>query len=81
MRALPPDQRSIVLDAFASALHITFLWAIPAAVIAFVLVLFLPELPLREHAHVGLEAIGDDIGIATADADADESDRLGLRGA
>ena len=81
VRALPPDQRSIVLDAFASALHITFLWAIPAAVIAFVLVLFLPELPLREHAHVGLEAIGDDIGIATADADADESDRLGLRGA
>jgi MFS family permease len=79
VRALPAEQRSIVLDAFASALHVTFLWAIPAAVIAFVLVLFLPELPLREHAHVGLEAIGDDIGVASVDTDTDAELRLGLR--
>ncbi len=73
VRALPPDARSAVIDAFARALHVTFLWAIPVAAAGFVLVLFLRELPLRESAHVGLEAVGEDPGIpfdTTIDPDA-----------
>ncbi len=64
LRALPPDVRAGVIDAFARALHVTFLWAIPVAAAGFVLVLFLRELPLRESAHVGLEAVGEDLGVA-----------------
>ena len=38
---------------------------IPVAAIGFVVVLFLKELPLRESAHIGMEAIGDDLGVAS----------------
>lgn len=64
IRALPPDVRVEVIDAFADALHVTFLWGIPLAVLAFVVVLFLREEPLRDTAHVGLEAVGEDLGVA-----------------
>jgi len=64
VRALPPEARTAVIDAFARALHVTFLWAIPVAAAGFVVVLFLRELPLRDHAHVGLEAVGEDLGVA-----------------
>jgi hypothetical protein len=62
---LPAETRTVVIDAFSTALHVTFLAVIPVAAIAFVVVLFLKELPLRESAHIGLEAVGDDLGIAT----------------
>jgi predicted MFS family arabinose efflux permease len=64
LRALPPETRAQVIDAFARALHVTFLWGIPLAAVGFVVVLFLREQPLRETAHVGLEAIGEDLGVA-----------------
>lgn len=53
-----------MIDAFARALHVMFLWGVPVAAAGFVVVLFLRELPLREHAHVGIEAIGEDLGLA-----------------
>lgn len=53
-----------MIDAFARAVHVTFLWTIPVAAAGFVVVLFLRELPLRDHAHVGLEAVGEDLGVA-----------------
>ena len=65
LRSLPAETRTVVIDAFSTALHVTFLAVIPVAAIAFVVVLFLKELPLRESAHIGLEAVGDDLGIAT----------------
>jgi EmrB/QacA subfamily drug resistance transporter len=64
LRALPPEARLAVVDAFARALHVTFLWAIPVAAVGFLLVLFLRELPLRESAHVGMEAVGEDLAVA-----------------
>jgi len=64
LRGLPPDVRVEVIDAFARALHVTFLWGIPLAALAFVVVLFLREQPLRDTAHVGLEAVGEDLGVA-----------------
>jgi EmrB/QacA subfamily drug resistance transporter len=48
IRALPPDVQSAVVDAFSRSIGSVFLWAVPIAAIAFVLVLFLPEIPLRE---------------------------------
>jgi EmrB/QacA subfamily drug resistance transporter len=65
LRALPADTQAVVVDAFSRALHVTFLAVIPVAAIGFVVVLFLKELPLRESAHIGMEAIGDDLGVAS----------------
>lgn len=64
VRSLPPDTRPLVIDAFAQALHVAFLWAVPLAALAFAVVLLLKEIPLRDTAHVGLEAIGEDLGVA-----------------
>ena len=57
-----------VIDAFANALHVVFLWGVPVAVLAFVVVWFLPELPLRNSVHVGYEAIAEDAGLAVEPA-------------
>jgi EmrB/QacA subfamily drug resistance transporter len=64
LRALPAGIRATVVDAFATALHVTFLWAIPVAAVGFALALLLRELPLSESVHVGLEAVGEELGIA-----------------
>ena len=64
LKSLPPATHALVIDAFARALHVTFLAAIPVAAVGFVVVLFLKELPLRESAHIGLEAVGEDLGVA-----------------
>ena len=53
LRALPPAARQAVVDAVAHSLHVVFLAAIPVALAAFLVVLFLRERPLRESAHIG----------------------------
>jgi predicted MFS family arabinose efflux permease len=50
---LPAGLRQGVVQAFAGASNTVFLAAVPFALVAFVLVLMMPELPLREHAAVG----------------------------
>jgi hypothetical protein len=65
LRSLPATTQAVVIDAFSRALHVTFLAVIPVAAIGFVVVLFLPQLPLRESAHIGFEAVGDDLGLAS----------------
>lgn len=49
---LPDQIREPLIQAFANSITDVFLVAIPFAVIALLLVLILPELPLRETAHV-----------------------------
>jgi len=51
--ALDPAVRDQVVDAFAGALSTVFLSAVPLAVIACVLMVLLPEQPLRQTRHVG----------------------------
>jgi EmrB/QacA subfamily drug resistance transporter len=53
LRALPPAARQAVVEAVANSLHTVFLAAIPVALAAFLVVLFLRERPLRESAHIG----------------------------
>jgi EmrB/QacA subfamily drug resistance transporter len=53
LHALPPAARQAVVEAVASSLHMVFLAAIPVALGAFLVVLFLRERPLRESAHIG----------------------------
>lgn len=57
IRTLPPDVQQAVIEAFARSVAVVFLWAIPFAVVAFLLVLGIPELPLRDTAHIGAAAV------------------------
>lgn len=50
---LPPQIRASVIEAFSASITTVFATAIPFVLIAFVLVLLLPELPLRATAHIG----------------------------
>ena len=61
LRALPDDIRALVTDAFARALHVTFLWAIPVAAVGILLALALPERPLRDSAHIGFDTLADEV--------------------
>jgi EmrB/QacA subfamily drug resistance transporter len=73
LAALPPGLHAAVIDAFARSLHVAFLCGIPLAIIGFVVVLFLREEPLRESAHIGLEAVGEDLAVVfetSVDSDA-----------
>jgi MFS family permease len=64
LHRLAPETLAVVIDAFARALHVMFLVGVPVAVAGFIVMLFLPERPLRESAHVGLEAVEEDLGVA-----------------
>jgi EmrB/QacA subfamily drug resistance transporter len=50
---LPDGARQAVVGVFADAITSAFAVAVPIALAALVLIIFLPELPLREVAHVG----------------------------
>jgi Na+/melibiose symporter-like transporter len=49
---LPEGVRAGVIQAFADSTSTVFLAAVPFAIVAFVVVLLLPELPLRSSSHV-----------------------------
>jgi EmrB/QacA subfamily drug resistance transporter len=59
LKTLPAAIKADVLHAYALALHPVFLYAIPLALVAFVLSWFLREVPLRATSSVG---IGEGIG-------------------
>ncbi|MGH9002685.1 MAG: MDR family MFS transporter [Acidimicrobiia bacterium] len=54
VQALPPLIRHGVVEAFARSLDTVFTLAVPVAVAAFAVVLFLRQLPLRDTVHVDL---------------------------
>lgn len=53
IRTLPLDVQAAVVEAFSRSIVATFLWAIPFAALSFLLVLAIPEHPLRDTAHIG----------------------------
>jgi EmrB/QacA subfamily drug resistance transporter len=52
---LEPAVRGAVVTGIAESVHIVFLVAAPAAALGFLLALALPEVPLRDTAHLGVE--------------------------
>jgi len=59
LKRLPGPVRTDILHAYSLALHPVFLYAIPVALVAFVLSWFLREVPLRATSSVGLgEGLG-----------------------
>jgi MFS family permease len=53
---LPPEVRVDVVEAFSHAITTAFTVAVPFLLLALLLMIFLPELPLRDTAHVGAAA-------------------------
>jgi EmrB/QacA subfamily drug resistance transporter len=54
---LPAAVREALVEGIAGAIHVVFLVAIPVAVGAFVLTLWLREIPLRDTAHIGADSL------------------------
>ncbi|MHB2028561.1 MAG: MDR family MFS transporter [Acidimicrobiales bacterium] len=54
---LPIAERTLVIDAFSHTLQTVFLFAIPFAVLAFILSWLMKEIPLRTQAHISTESI------------------------
>jgi EmrB/QacA subfamily drug resistance transporter len=63
--ALPPPVHQGLINAFSNSLHTVFLWAVPVGVLAFVVSLFLREVPLRESGGESLAAAVVEGGEAT----------------
>jgi len=64
LHSQPADVIAPVVDAYADVLHAVFLYAAPVGILAFVLSLFLPEVPLRDAARAGATDVGDGFGMA-----------------
>ena len=58
VQALPPGQQAAVVAAYADTLQYVFAAAIPVAVIAFVVALFLKQVPMRGLTQPGASEIG-----------------------
>jgi EmrB/QacA subfamily drug resistance transporter len=81
IRALPPGVRDGVIEAFSRSIHVVFLWAIPVAVAAFLLVLLLREIPLRDTVHGGIDGMGAELEDDDAKLAPAKGDRRGFQGA
>ena len=63
LHSLPAAQIAPIVDAYAHVIHVVFLAAVPVALVAFVLSLFLKEVPLRGTSRVGTTEIGEAFGM------------------
>lgn len=59
LHALPDQLKAPIIAAYADTLHAVFLSAAPVAAVAFVVALFLREVPLRDTARVAATEVGD----------------------
>lgn len=59
IQALPPELQSEVLGAFARAIDTTFLVAVPIMAVAFILAIFVPQVPLRTRQDGGMPDLND----------------------
>lgn len=75
----PRDVQDWFLDGYAASLHTVFLWAVPVALVAFVLTWFLPEVRLRTTSRdAGSPATGQVAGHAAGEAFALPASRTSL---
>ena len=59
----PAAQIQPIVDAYAHAIHVVFLAAVPVAIVAFVVALFLKQVPLRGTSRAGAGDVGDAFGM------------------
>jgi hypothetical protein len=58
----------LIVEAYSSTLHVVFLWAVPVAGLAFVVSLFLKEVPLREAPRAETSDMGGGFGMPDSDS-------------
>lgn len=63
LHSYPKAQIAPIVDAYAHALHVVFLFAVPVAALSFVLSLFLREVPLRDTSRSGANDVGSGFGL------------------
>jgi len=63
LHAHPSAQIAPIVDAYGHAIHVVFLAAVPVAGLAFVLSLFLKEVPLRETSRAAAADVGEGFGM------------------
>ena len=63
LHAYPAEMIAPIVDAYAHALHVVFLAAVPVAAGGFVLALFLKEVPLRDTARDAATDLGEGFGM------------------
>jgi hypothetical protein len=66
LHAYPDAQIAPIVGAYAHAIHIVFLAAIPVALVAFVVALFLKQVPLRGTARDTAPDVGEGFGVPEA---------------
>ncbi|TCN34284.1 EmrB/QacA subfamily drug resistance transporter [Kribbella orskensis] len=73
VHSLPPAARDAITAAYADALHVVFLAAVPVAALGFVVALLLKEVPLRDTVRTsvsGNSSVGDSFAVpASADSE------------
>ena len=67
IRELPPAVHDGVIEALSRSIHVTFLWAIPLVVIAFLVTFKLKETPLRTTAHLTVSSSEPEVLVLEAD--------------
>ncbi|WP_326587003.1 MDR family MFS transporter [Streptomyces sp. NBC_01294] len=62
VHALDPATAAPIIEAYAQALQMVFLWGVPVVVFGFVVALFLKQVKLRDSARAGSTDMGDGFG-------------------
>jgi EmrB/QacA subfamily drug resistance transporter len=70
LHRLPRAAAAPIVNAYAASLTQVFLWAVPVALVGFVLALFLPEVPLREIGNNAAD-LGDGFAMPTTQSSED----------
>ncbi|ULE32377.1 MDR family MFS transporter [Mycobacterium sp. IDR2000157661] len=68
LHELSPSMAAPIVDAYADSLGQVFLWAVPVAVVGFVVSLFLKEVELREMETVSVTDLGEGFGMPSAES-------------
>ncbi|QQQ80454.1 DHA2 family efflux MFS transporter permease subunit [Saccharothrix sp. 6-C] len=76
LHALPDELKAPIIAAYADTLHLVFLSAAPVAAVAFVVALFLKEVPLRDTARAAATEVGDNFAAPHTSDSEDELEKL-----
>jgi EmrB/QacA subfamily drug resistance transporter len=75
LHSLPPAQQAPIVHAYAQAIQDLFLYAIPVALVAFVIALFLKQVPLRDASAAGATDLGEGFGLLDSQSSEGELER------
>jgi hypothetical protein len=75
LHSLPPQQQAPLVHAYAQAIQDLFMYGIPVAAVAFLLALFLKQVPLRDASTAGAADLGEGFGLLDSQSSEGELER------